>query len=207
MNGHVLYHTPYFLRLLGGSGLTWEMPAGERQLYLSFDDGPGPATTPQILAILDHYGVKATFFCVGENIARHPGLFESIKAAGHATGNHTHNHLKGWKTSAGAYLNNVEKCQELVQSRLFRPPYGKMTPAQRRALKERYRIIMWTVLSRDYDPAVNPAACLRKTLKFTRPGAIILFHDNPGALEKVEYVLPRYLEKTLNEGYRYELLA
>jgi peptidoglycan-N-acetylglucosamine deacetylase len=183
------------------------MPAGDRQLYLSFDDGPGPGTTPRILDMLKKYGVKATFFCVGENIERNPGLFESIKAAGHATGNHTHNHLKGWKASTAAYLNNVEKCQELVQSRLFRPPYGKMTSAQRRALKKRYRIIMWTVLSRDYDPAVDPVACLMKTLKYTRPGAIILFHDNPRALDKVEYVLPRYLEKTLNEGYRFDLLA
>ena len=202
----MFYHTPYWLRLLGGKGLHWEIPGAGNDLYLSFDDGPDPDTTPIILDILDRYKVKATFFCVGENVERYPEIFAGIKGKGHAVGNHTYNHLKGWETSTKTYLENVEKCSRVVESKLFRPPYGKMKHSQRRVLKDNYKIIMWSVLSRDYDARVRKETCLKKSLKYTKPGAIIVFHDHKKSIEKVKWVLPKYLKQTLEKGNRYEIL-
>lgn len=203
----MIFGTPYWLRMLGGSGLIWEIPGAGKSLYLTFDDGPGPETTPHILEMLRHYGVKATFFCVGENVVKYPGLYAGILAAGHATGNHGYNHLKGWKTATRRYVENAEQCSKVVESNLFRPPYGKMTGAQRRALKNKYDIIMWTVLSRDYDAKVNRERCLERSWKYTRPGAIIVFHDHLKSMDKVNYVIPGYLERALAEGYNFKLIG
>lgn len=202
----MLFNTPYLLRKLGGSGLTWELAGEHNELYLTFDDGPEPESTSIILDILDQYGVKATFFCVGENVVKHPDLFKQTLAAGHAVGNHSYNHLNGWKTQTATYMKNVEKCRQLVPGDLFRPPYGKIKRSQRKALKDHYRIVMWTVLSRDYDAKVSKEKCLEKTWKFTRPGAIIVFHNHWKALEKVEYVLPAYLQRALDAGYQFKTI-
>jgi peptidoglycan/xylan/chitin deacetylase (PgdA/CDA1 family) len=202
----MLYHTPYWLRKLGGSGLTWEIAGDVKSLYLSFDDGPHPDTSPPILEILDRYGIKATFFCVGENVEKHPDVFKMIRDKGHGIGNHSYNHLKGWKSDWKEYIENVEKCNSLVNSTLFRPPYGKMTRSQRKQLKDKYNIIMWTVLSRDYDAKVSRERCLKKTWKHTKPGAIIVFHDHLKSISKVNYVLPKYIEMALKEGYDFKLL-
>ncbi len=203
----MLFNTPYLLRKLGGSGLTWEFTGGHNELYLTFDDGPEPESTAIILDILDQYGVKATFFCVGENVVKHPDIYKQVTAAGHAVGNHTYNHLNGWKTQTSAYMKNVEKCRQVVASDLYRPPYGKIKRSQRKALKDQYRIVMWTVLSRDYDANVSKEKCLEKTWKYTRPGAIIVFHNHRKALEKVKYVLPAYLQRALDEGYQFKVLG
>ncbi len=203
----MLYHTPYWLRKLGGNGLTWEMPGDGKSLYLTFDDGPDPDTTPAILEILKQFGIKATFFCVGENVEKYPELYELIISNGHAVGNHSYHHLKGWKNNTQKYLENVERCNEVVTSKLFRPPYGKMTRSQRLALKDKYNIIMWTVLSRDYDAKVSKELCLKKTWKYTKPGAIIVFHDHKKSLEKVKWVLPEYIEKAMGEGYGFDRLT
>lgn len=194
------------LRKLGGKKLTWAMPDDGRSIYLTFDDGPNPDTTPVLLHILKQYDAHATFFCVGENVQKHPELFEMISMNGHSTGNHTYNHLNGWKTSTGQYLQNIRECSTLVNSRLFRPPYGRITPAQIKAASRQYSIIMWSVLSRDYDPAVDHDTCLEKTWQYTRPGAIIVFHDHPKALKKLEFVLPQFLERAVNRGYRFNAL-
>ncbi len=203
----VLYNTPYWLRMLAGPGLTWEMPASDNALYLTFDDGPDPETTPYILDILKQFKAKATFFCVGENVIRYPDIYQKILDAGHAVGNHSHNHPKGWETQTKKYVENVAKCKEVVNSDLFRPPYGKMKHAQRRALKNDYRIIMWTVLSRDYDAKVNKETCLKKTWKYTRPGAIVVFHDHKKAMRNLEYVLPKYLERAAGENYSFSIIT
>ena len=202
----MLYNAPYWLRLLGGSGLRWDMPGQGNRLYLTFDDGPDPKTTGNILGILSSFGVKATFFCVGENIEKYPDMYRDIIAGGHTTGNHSYQHLKGWDTPAEAYVKNVERCSELVGNLLFRPPYGKMTRQQRKALKDNYDIIMWTVLSRDYDVSVSRERCLERSWHYTRPGAIIVFHDHPKSLEKVEWVLPRYLQRAMDTGYVFSAL-
>src|SRR5699024_6210653 len=143
-------------------------------LYLTFDDGPIPDVTEEILNILQSYDVKATFFCVGANVERYPSIFEKIKAGGHQTGNHTFHHLKGWKTPIESYLNDIDRCNQLVPSRLFRPPYGRGTKAQYNRLKN-FEIIMWDVLSGDFDPSLRPEKCLQNVLKHTQNGSIIVF--------------------------------
>ena len=192
--------------MLGGKGLTWQMPNEDKSLYLTFDDGPSPETTPLILEILDSYNAKATFFCVGENVDKHPGSFRMYIEAGHKVGNHSYSHPKGWETDTDNYLANVQKCSEVVKSTLFRPPYGKMTRSQQKALRENYDIIMWTVLSRDYDSAVDAKTCLAKTWKYTRPGAIVLFHDSTKTIEKLKYVLPEYLDRAVKSGYSFSTI-
>lgn len=197
----MFFTTPYILRLLGGRGLTWELPAGENNLYISFDDGPDPATTPLILQMLEDNNAKATFFCVGENVERYPELFRQISEAGHSIGNHSYNHLKGWKSRTNEYIRNVEKCSQLIPSKLFRPPYGKMKKGQKKILQKKFRIIMWTLLSRDYDAGVSKERCLEKTWKHTKPGAIIVFHDHKKSIEKLKFVLPAYLKRARDGGF------
>jgi len=203
----VLFNTPYWLRLLGGKGICWEMPGDGNKLYLSFDDGPNPETTPWILNMLGRYNAKATFFCVGENVVKHHATFQSIIDAGHTVGNHTYNHLKGWKTATETYVENVRQCQEAVKSKLFRPPYGKMKRSQQQILKKQYDIIMWTVLSRDYDPRVSRESCLENSWRYTRPGAIVVFHDHLKTISKLEYVLPAYLKRAVEAGYTFRALG
>ena len=179
------------------------MPGEGKHLYLTFDDGPDPDTTPTILEILAKYDVKATFFCVGENVFKHPETYQSYLDAGHMVGNHGYNHLKGWETETSEYIKNVHKCSEVVQSRLFRPPYGKIRRAQQKLIRKQYKIIMWTVLSRDYDPQIDREACLENSWKYTKPGAIVLFHDSKKSIEKLKFVLPAYLEKAIESGYTF----
>ncbi|MDT8392751.1 MAG: polysaccharide deacetylase family protein [Bacteroidales bacterium] len=203
----MLFSTPYWLRRLYGKDLIWEMPDDGRTIYLSFDDGPNPDTTPVILHTLKQYDANATFFCVGENVVKNPELYEMIHNNGHAVGNHTYNHLNGWKTSKARYLENVQKNREVVNNLIFRPPYGRITRSQKKSLSRHYDIFMWTVLSRDFDARVSRETCLEKTWEHTRPGAIVVFHDHPKAIEKVEYVLAQYIERAIGRGYRFKALS
>ena len=186
--------------------LTWHHSRDLPSLFLTFDDGPIPDVTPQILNILKEYGVQATFFCVGDNIRKHPEIFQRIQEEGHRVGNHTFNHLKGWKTSQDDYLQNVESCNRLTQSDLFRPPYGRGTRKQYRELQKHYKIIMWDVMSGDFDPNVSPELCLRNVLKHTENGSIIVLHDNVKATERVLYALPKAIEYWLDKGYSFKTL-
>lgn len=176
-----------------------------KAVYLTFDDGPIPEVTPKVLAILARYNVKATFFMVGENIDKHPEVFEMVVKAGHSIGNHTYNHLKGWKYSFLEYMENVKKFPK--QTKLFRPPYGKATLRQRRALHRMgYRLIYWDILTRDYDASVTPEAMLALIKKETRPGSIINFHDSLKSNERMLEVLPQAIEWLLAQGYKLEPL-
>lgn len=184
-----------------------------KDVYLTFDDGPIPEVTPKVLAILDKYGIKATFFMVGENIDKHPEVFAQVLAAGHSIANHTYNHLKGWKTSFDEYMENVEKWEEAVSRNMphgypapvlnrFRPPYGKATLRQRRALHKRgYRLIYWDILTRDYDASVTPKEMLQLIQRETRPGSIINFHDSLKSNERMLEVLPQAIEWLQAQGY------
>ena len=182
-----------------------------KAVYLTFDDGPIPEVTPKVLEILARYDVKATFFMVGENIDKHPDVFAQVVAAGHAVGNHTYNHLKGWRTPYDEYLANVARCQEtihqhctldIVHCTLFRPPYGKATLRQRRALhKMGYRLIYWDILTRDYEPTRTPEQMLRQIQRDVRPGSIINFHDSLKSNERMLQVLPQAIEWLLGKGY------
>jgi peptidoglycan/xylan/chitin deacetylase (PgdA/CDA1 family) len=169
-------------------------------VYLTFDDGPIPEVTPKVLAILDRYGVKATFFMVGENIDKHPEVYEQVVKGGHAIGNHTYNHLKGWKYPQKEYLANVAKFPK--ETKLFRPPYGKASFRQRRALAmQGYRIIYWDILTRDYNPKRTPEAMLAKVKRDVRPGSIINFHDSLKSNERMLAVLPQVIEFLQAQGY------
>jgi len=174
-------------------------------VYLTFDDGPIPEVTPRVLDILDRYGVKATFFMVGENIYKHPDVFDKVVQAGHTIGNHTYNHLKGWRCTTAEYLANVEQFPK--ETNLFRPPYGKATFWQRRALvKQGYTLIYWDVLTRDYEATRTPEAMLAQVKQQVRAGSIINFHDSLKSNERMLAVLPQVIEFLQTEGYRMESL-
>jgi peptidoglycan/xylan/chitin deacetylase (PgdA/CDA1 family) len=189
-----------------------------KAVYLTFDDGPIPEVTPKVLEILDKYGVKATFFMVGENIDKHPEVFEQVVKAGHAIGNHTYNHMKGWRVSTATYLDNVRQWEEAVERNYpngypapvlnrFRPPYGRTWVWQRKAVKKTgYEIYLWDVLTRDYNPCRTPEAMLKQIKRETRPGSIINFHDSIKSNERMLEVLPQAIEWLLENKYEIKTL-
>jgi peptidoglycan-N-acetylglucosamine deacetylase len=185
------------------TSLTWEMDHAVPALYLTFDDGPTPGITAEVLSILDQYNAKATFFCIGRNAERYPDIFKKMVANGHAAGNHTYSHLKGWYTRNWDYFNDIALAARFVPSHLFRPAYGMMTPSQVRYLKRQYRIVLWSIMSYDFDLATSPERCLSHVLKHARPGSVIVFHDSLKASEKVLYALPRVLEHFSGKSYEF----
>lgn len=183
--------------------LTWKVKTTDKVLYLTFDDGPHPEITPQVLNLLDAYNAKATFFCVGENVSRYPEVFADICHKGHAVGNHTHNHLKGWRTPLRTYLDNTALAALFIPSRLFRPPYGQITPMQIKALRGRYRIVMWSILTRDYERNLNAAQTALKLNRITGPGDVVVFHDSEKAAERMFVMLESMLRHFHQLGYRF----
>ncbi|RYY25969.1 MAG: polysaccharide deacetylase family protein [Sphingobacteriaceae bacterium] len=186
--------------------LTWQKSRREKVIYLTFDDGPIPEVTPFVLQILAQFNAKATFFCIGDNVQKHPEIFEQVKLAGHTIGNHTFNHLRGWDTADEVYLQNVKKCQELVQARLFRPPYGRAKKSQFAVLKNQYEVVMWDVLSGDFDPDLSPQKCYQNVVDKSSNGSIIVFHDSLKAWPRTQYALPKALEYWQKEGYQFKTL-
>jgi len=200
--------TPWLLKKLYPQ-LIWNKSRKSPCIYLSFDDGPIPIVTPFVLNILKQYNAKATFFCIGDNVNKHPDIFEQVKNAGHAIGNHTYNHLKGWETDDKAYLDNFLKADELLNANLFRPPYGRIKKSQIKLLKQVQpviNIIMWDVLSGDFDIKLTPEACLQNVLKHTENGSIVVFHDSLKAFDRLEYVLPRAMEEWNKQGFEFKPL-
>ena len=185
---------------------TWKIPTKEKVIYLTFDDGPNPEVTPWVLEQLAAYKAKATFFAIGENILAAPALFQEVLDAGHSVGNHTHSHLNGWAVDSIPYFHNVRHCARLVNSSLFRPPFGRLMPKQAQFLQRHYRIVMWDVMSGDFDPTITNKKCLENVTKNVKPGSIVVFHDNQKAKEKLEYTLPRVLEHFSALGYHFEAL-
>ena len=200
-----LVQPPILLRSFYKSSF-WRMDKTKPVIYLTFDDGPIPDLTPWVLDVLKQYHVKATFFCVGENITKNPEIFKRILQEGHQVGNHTFNHLKGWKVSQSDYLDNIEKCQQFTKTNLFRPPYGRIKKSQFKALSEKYKVVFWDVLSHDYDKLVSPKKCLDNSIKHTRNGSIIVFHDNIKAQNNLNFVLPQYIEHFLKLNYKFATL-
>jgi len=179
----------------------WRINPDEKSVYLTFDDGPNPKVTPLVLDILDKFGVKATFFCVGENVKKYPEVFREVKRRGHTVGNHTFNHLKGYKSSTQEYVKNVWKADEYVHSNLFRPPHGRIKLSQIRTLKKDFKIIMWDFITYDFDSKVTPDAILKEVKKRTRNGSIVIFHDSLKAEKNMLAALPKALEFWKEEGY------
>lgn len=200
-----LIRTPWWLKRLYPRRV-WNMDTGSKVIYLSFDDGPHPLATPFVLDELKKYNAKATFFCIGKNVAVHPALYERILAEGHAVGNHTYDHLNGWKTGDEEYLRNISEAAALIQSPLFRPPYGKIRSAQAGKLS-RYRIIMWDVLSGDFDNSVTREGCYRNVINHTNNGSIVVFHDSEKAWNKLSYTLPLVLEHFSRAGYLFSAIS
>jgi len=189
--------------------LLWNKSRTEKVIYLTFDDGPIPNVTDFVLKTLKVFNAKATFFCIGDNIVKHPEVFERVKNDGHAIGNHTFNHLKGWKTDNETYLQNTLKCQELTQTNLFRPPYGRIKKSQISNLKSQIselKIVMWDVLSGDFDTQLSPEKCYQNVIKNTENGSMIVFHDSLKAFDRLSYALPKVLAYFSEKGFTFSTL-
>lgn len=187
--------------------LTWVKETDKKALFLTFDDAPNAELTPWILDLLNTYQAAATFFCVGDKAASNRYLIDQIQKAGHQVGNHTYHHVNGWSHDAPHYLADVEACKEVVPSSLFRPPYGKIKPSQVRLLNEkRYEIVMWDVLTYDFDPTLDPEKALHTCTRQVQAGSIVVFHDSQKALTNIKWLLPRFLAYFTNQGYQFQTL-
>lgn len=187
--------------------LIWQLDTAHKTLAITFDDGPHPEVTPYVLELLKEKDIKSTFFCVGQNAENHPDLIAQIKSGGHQLGNHTYNHLKGWKTSTSEYCNNVVKANNFTSEKLFRPPYGKITKAQAKWLLENnYDIIMWSVLTYDFDPSIDIDKIMQKIKKRTKRGSIVTFHDSAKAFPQLKKMLPELLDHWIGQGFSFQTL-
>ncbi len=185
----------------------WRKSSLENKIYLTFDDGPVPEITNGVLDVLKKENIKATFFCVGENVKKYPEIYARILADKHAVGNHTYNHLNGWNTHGNQYFRNVIKCAEVVQSNLFRPPYGRIKKSQLSQINKKYSVIMWDVLSGDYDKNTSPVQCLKNVTDHVRNGSVIVFHDSYKAQRNMEFALPQFIQFAKERGFEFEVLS
>ena len=193
----------------------WDIPNSENTIYLTFDDGPTPEITERVLEILDKHQIKATFFCIGDNVRKHPEIVQKILSKQHSVGNHTYSHLKGWRTPTKTYINNTEACRmklnsqfTIQNSQIFRPPYGKITPWQSFKLRKLgYKIIMWDVLSKDYAASISAEMCYENVIKNVSSGSIIVFHDSNKAKENVLNSLEKTIETLKSKGFKFEKIA
>jgi peptidoglycan-N-acetylglucosamine deacetylase len=213
----MVHRTPFFLPLLYPS-LRWRMPADKKELYLTFDDGPVPGPTEFVLEQLQKRSSKATFFCIGDNVSKHPTVFKMIVDEGHTVGNHTFNHLKGWQTDLETYVENIDECDKAIIAswqlpadsyrhvNYFRPPYGRITRNQTKALADK-KIVMWDVLTRDYDASLSPESCLKGSLGAVRNGSIIVFHDSIKAEKNLRYALPRFMDACIAQGFTFKAMV
>ena len=205
-----LIKTPFWLRALY-PGCTWKLPSSEKVIYLSFDDGPHPEATPFVLAQLKKFNAKASFFCIGNNALSYANIYEQIIQEGHAVGNHTYDHLNGWKTDTSTYIDNIKSASNLIVSNLFRPPYGRISIAQLKEINATktlpQQIIMWDVLSGDFDVNLTGEQCARNVIKHTKSGSIVVFHDSAKAWERLQVALPAVLDYFSDLGYRFEIIS
>ena len=205
-----LIKTPFWLRALY-PGCTWKLPSSDKVIYLSFDDGPHPEATPFVLAQLKKFNAKASFFCIGNNVLSYANIYEQIIQEGHAVGNHTYDHLNGWKTDTSTYIDNINSASNLIVSNLFRPPYGRIKRAQLNAIKINkslpQQIIMWDVLSGDFDVNLTGEQCARNVIKHAKSGSIVVFHDSAKAWERLQVALPAVLDYFSALGYRFEVIS
>lgn len=202
----LIEQTPDFIRKLI-PGAVWRLPQKEKTVYLTFDDGPIPEVTPWVLDLLKKYNIKATFFCVGDNVRKHPEVFKMLVSAGHSVGNHTFNHLQGFKVKSDKYVENVELADAYIRSNLFRPPHGHLRIRQGTKLSKKFRFVMWDVITRDYNRKLSGEYVLNVVKRYARNGSIIVFHDSIKAEENMKYALPRAIEFLLSEGYKFEKIT
>lgn len=201
---------PSWIRLLYPNRL-WRMDHGEKTIYLTFDDGPHPRITPYVLDLLNSYQAKASFFCIGQRVQQYPAVYERIVKEGHRVGNHTYTHVNGWKTSVDQYTREIQEAARYIASNLFRPPYGRLRSSQARRVafgleQEDAMIVMWDLLSGDFDTTLNGEECFSLCKKYWRPGSIIVLHDSEKAWDRLEILLPALLEQASIEGYLFKAL-
>lgn len=194
-----------FLRWLYPRAL-WRIRPEERAVYLTFDDGPIPEVTPWVLDVLDQYGVKATFFMVGDNVRKYPAIYHMVVERGHRIGNHTYHHIGGLRHGIRSYLRDVDRANEILQTDLFRPPHGWMKPSQYVAVLLKYRVVMWDLVTRDYSTRLNGRDVLLNVRRYARPGSIITFHDSLKSQDKLLFALPRAIEWLQSQGYEFRMI-
>jgi peptidoglycan/xylan/chitin deacetylase (PgdA/CDA1 family) len=187
-------------------GAYWRFQKNEKVVYLTFDDGPIPEITPWVLDLLDKYNIKATFFCVGDNVRKHPEIYQQVIERGHLTGNHTFHHLQGLKTTSQKYRKDVKEAEYLIDSKLFRPPHGHLRLPQLLSLLKHFKVIMWDVVTRDYSTLITAEQVFDNVKKYTRNGSVIVFHDSLRAENKMKYALPKSIEWLLEQGYTFKLI-
>lgn len=204
-----LVKTPWWIKKWLYPDYLWRMPSNQKKIYLTFDDGPHPVATTFILDALKKYNAAATFFCIGKNIAAHPDIYKRILSEGHATGNHTYDHLNGWKTKDKTYFENIIQASKYIDSSLFRPPYGRMSRFQAKQAEEKmnFTIVMWSVLSADFDIDITPQKCWRNVKRSAGNGSIIVFHDSEKAMGRMAYALTETLEYFSKKGFVFEKLG
>jgi peptidoglycan/xylan/chitin deacetylase (PgdA/CDA1 family) len=201
--------TPKWIQKLF-AGCIWELPGNKKVLYLTFDDGPHPQVTSFVLDELLKYKARATFFCIGKNVVENPLIFNRILNEEHAVGNHTHNHLDGWKTGNAAYLQNIREASKHINSNLFRPPYGRITTNQYMNLQQLdkpFKVVMWSILSGDFDTGITREQCWSNVFKNAESGSVIVFHDSEKAFERLKYTLPLLLKYFSEKGYQFEKIV
>lgn len=196
---------PYILQKCLSS-ILWKVDVNQKILYLTFDDGPIPHVTPFVIDLLAKYNAKATFFCIGDNVKKHPHIYNELLSQNHTTGNHTFNHLNGWGTNDEAYLNNIKMAAQLINSNYFRPPYGRIKPSQMRLINGNYKIVLWDVLSKDYKQSLSGLQCFNNVKHNARPGSVVLFHDSIKAFARLKVALPLTLKYFTDEGYIFKAL-
>lgn len=204
-----IIRTPGWVKKIFSTSI-WQIAEPQKSIYLTFDDGPHPVITPFVLDELRKYNARATFFCIGKNVVDNPLIFNRILNENHAVGNHTHDHLNGWKTPNRKYLQNITEASRHIDSNLFRPPYGRITSRQHkqlRSLDKPFKIVMWSVLSGDFDVNITPERCCKNVLKNAETGSVIVFHDSEKAYERLRYALPVVLEYFTEKGYRFEKIV
>ncbi len=193
-----MFQPPHILQFLFPQ-LIWRVPNAGNSIFLTFDDGPDPEATPRVLDILAEYDVKATFFCLGRQVEKYPAIFDRIKKEGHAVGNHTYSHLSGWTAGNKKYFEDISWADDIIGSKLFRPPYGRIRPSQIRVLKKKYKIVMWDVMSGDYDVKQKPEMIINRVQKLSRPGSVVIFHDTIKAEFIFQFILSNLLKNRLGK--------
>lgn len=197
---------PGFFKALWPSRV-WSIDTDEKNIYLTFDDGPHPVATPFVLDVLKQYNARGTFFCIGRNVQQYPEIYQRIIEEGHAIGNHTQNHLNGWKTKNEMYLADVAEARKCIDSKLFRPPYGRIRSSQAKHVSKHASIIMWTVLSGDFDTGISINKCLNNVIRNTKRGSIVVFHDSGKAFPLLKEVLPQVIDHFSKQGYLFKKIA
>ena len=204
-----LVKTPWLVEKLLFPNYIWRISVTGKTVFLTFDDGPHPVATDFVLKELERFNAKASFFCVGKNVAAHPDIYQRIINGGHRAGNHTYDHCNGWEVTDEAYLKSIAAAAKYIDSPLFRPPYGKISRFQAKQVLEKfhYDIIMWSVLSGDFDIRLSPEECWKNVMKATEPGSVIVFHDSEKAMKRLRYALPKTLEYFSEKGYTFESIT